>query len=383
MARFRKPLVFLFACLSLLSGCDRSTDPGRENLPPAIASASTAYASGGIAFSYRVVANDPDNSNLTIIFTYVPAWAAVEADSVYGLPTHNSKDDSIKVVVSDGQLADSAVVQVRMVPPLVVYGDSRTGHDAHRRVVAQILNVYPTVVFHSGDLVGTGTLPSDWDTFNEITAEMRNRAEFFPALGNHELQAQLYFDNFELPGNEQWYSVVRNRAHFIILNSCVDISPGSVQYQWLVDDLSSIADSIWFTAVVFHHPPYSTGAHAEDELDLRNILVPLFEEYGVDIVFNGHDHDYERSYCGDIYYIVTGGGGAPLRGQARDHPCSQLFLQQYHFCKVSVLPERIFISVINDLGEVIDEFTLPVQPRYRHRSGPSAQHGANRQPMHH
>ncbi|UCD63150.1 MAG: metallophosphoesterase, partial [Candidatus Zixiibacteriota bacterium] len=174
-----------------------------------------------------------------------------------------------------------------------------------------------------------------------------------------ELQSQLFFDNFELPNNEQWYSVVRNRVHFIILHSCVDIGETSEQYQWLVDDLSSVGDSVWFTAVVFHHPPYSTGAHVEDELGLRAILVPLFEQYGVDIVFNGHDHDYERSCCGDIFYIVTGGGGAPLRDQARDHACSQLFLMEYHFCKLSILPEGIFITVINDIGQVIDQYELP------------------------
>ncbi|MCK4236104.1 MAG: metallophosphoesterase [Candidatus Krumholzibacteria bacterium] len=50
-----------------------------------------------------------------------------------------------------------------------------------------------------------------------------------------------------------------------------------------------------FIAAIFHHPPISTGPHTEDEMGLRKTIVPLFERYGVDVVFNGHDHIYERS----------------------------------------------------------------------------------------
>lgn len=358
MALRQRLVTLIFVLMLSAAGCDQSTAPEQENEPPSIAAVATVYASGGIYFSHRPQIVDPDDSTVTVTFPYLPTWVVADADSIYGVPPDTAGNDSIKVIVSDGELADSAVVPIRLLPPLVVYGDTRTGHDAHRRVVGWIQTVHPSTVFHVGDLVNDGTLQSDWDIFNEIVADMLAQSEFFPALGNHEYQSQLFFDNFELPGNEQWYSVVRNRVHFIILNSCVDIGPGSDQYQWLHSDLASVADSIWYTAVVFHHPPYSTGAHAEDELGLRDILVPVFEQYGVDIVFTGHDHDYERSHCGGIFYIVTGGGGAPLRDQARQHPCSDLFLKQYHFCKLSVLPDEVHTKVFNDSGIVIDSFVV-------------------------
>ncbi|UCE24144.1 MAG: metallophosphoesterase [Candidatus Zixiibacteriota bacterium] len=332
------------------------------NDPPIIQSQDTSYASGGIDYTFRPQISDPDNESLAITFPHVPSWATVQADSLYGTPSDTASDDSITVIVSDGELTDTAEVYLRVMPPLVVYGDSRTGHDAHTRVVGRIMDVHPAVVFHSGDLVENGNDPSDWDIFNTITADMRAQAEFFPALGNHELQSQLFFDNFELPGNEQWYSVIRNRVLFIILNSCVEIGPASVQYQWLVDELQSVDDSVWYTAVIFHHPPYSTGYHYLECVYYRTMLVPVFEEYGVDIVFNGHDHDYERSFCGGIYYIVAGGGGAPLRDQASSYICSQLFIRQYHFCKVSVLPDRIVVKTINDLGEQLDQFEVSASP---------------------
>jgi len=328
------------------------------NDAPVISRTDTSYAAASLYYLYQPDAVDPDNADLIVSFEHTPDWLSSQSDSVYGIPPATADDDSIIVIASDGELADTANVYLRFLPHLAVYGDSRTGHDAHTRVVAQIMAALPAVVFHTGDLVEDGTDPADWDMFNAITGDLRATAEFFPALGNHELQAQLFFDNFELPGNEQWYSVVRNRTHFIILNTCVDISPTSEQYLWLLNDLASVGDSIWFTAVLFHHPPYSTGYHTEDELGLRATLVPLFEQYGVDIVFNGHDHDYERSYCGDIYYIVAGGGGAPLRDQYREHECSQLFLMQYHFCRLSILPDRMYVRVIDDLGVTVDEYEL-------------------------
>lgn len=329
------------------------------NDPPQITAPDTMFVAAGVHFSFEVVASDPEYLVLAFEFLCLPDWLSISGDVASGVPPDTIDDDSLVLVVSDGELADTAVVQLRFLPPLVVYGDTRTGHDAHRRVVAGIRANHPVAVFHVGDLVNDGDVPADWDVFNEITADMRAEAEFFPAPGNHEEQSPLYFDNFSLPGNEQWYSVERNRVHFIILNTCVDIGPGSAQYQWLLSDLSSIGDSIWFTVAVFHHPPYSTGAHAEDELGLRAILVPVFEQYGVDVAFTGHDHDYERSYCGDVYYIVTGGGGAPLRDQVRQHACSQVFLPVYHFCRLAVLPDRILVRVIDDAGALIDSWEVP------------------------
>ena len=88
-----------------------------------------------------------------------------------------------------------------------------------------------------------------------------------------------------------------------------------------------------FKIVMFHHPPYNSGSrHATEQLglDLRANLTPLFDRHGVDLVLNGHEHDYERSYPvragavvarsqdpvyadpGGTIYLVTGGGGAPL-----------------------------------------------------------------------
>ncbi len=352
---FSRATFLLIAIIcALLIACESSCD----NNNPTITSASSIEATGGIFFCYQPEGIDLDNPNTAISFEKYPSWLTADTDSLYGTPPDGFGDTSFVVIASNRSSADTLEIAIDMIPCLVVYGDTRTYHDTHRQVVAGITGVYPATVFHTGDLVDDGRVAAQWDSFNLITEQMRASAEFFPAAGNHEKQSQLYFDNFELPGNEQWYSVDRNGIHFIVLNSYVATDPVSEQYQWLENDLAQISDSTNFTIVIFHHPPYSTGPHTEDERGLRDTWVPLFEQYGVDVVFNGHDHCYERSFCGGIYYIVTGGGGAPLYDQERQHECSQIFLKSFHFCKLSTINDRLIVNVYDLAGEQIDRFEL-------------------------
>jgi len=237
--------------------------------------------------------------------------------------------------------------------PIIIYGDSRTNHQIHQKIVNEIVKTKPSLVFHTGDLVEDGLIPDQWTIFNEIISDLIKNADFYPALGNHENNSPLYFDNFDLPNNERWYIVEKNNLHFIILDSNSDCSIDSEQYLWLEDDLQNINENI-----IFHHPPFSTGPHTEDEKGLRQSIVPLFEQHGIDLVFSGHDHDYERSSYNDIYYIVTGGGGAPLRDQARTSPYSQLFIKTYHFCKLSLIDNKLIIEVYDIDSNLIDQFMI-------------------------
>ena len=242
---------------------------------------------------------------------------------------------------------------------IIVYGDSRTNHVIHRQIVNAILTRSPKIVFHSGDLVDNGNNQDQWDIFNDITSRLRAVADFYPAAGNHELETQLYYDNFTLPGNEKWYTVTYDNVLFIVLNSNLSLGAGSKQYNWLEGVLKNVDDnSIKFTAAVLHLPIFSTGQHYDDGLELRESIVPLFDMYGVDIVFSGHDHNYERLLCNDIYYIIAGGGGASLRAQKTTNPCSELFLSKYHFCKLNVIGDKLKVTVYDEDLNIIDEFSL-------------------------
>jgi len=241
---------------------------------------------------------------------------------------------------------------------VVVYGDSRTGHDEHRAIVAEIEKQDPYAIFHTGDMVDDGTVTDQWDTFNEITGEMTKDTWFYPTLGNHEGNADNYFENFTLPGNERYYSINIGRVHYTILDSAFEIGAESDQYIWAEADLKNAATKSDFQVAVFHYPPYSTGSHGDDESGMRTKIVPLLEKYGVDLVFSGHDHSYERADNNNIVYIVTGGGGASLYPQKFEKEYSKLYLESLNFCVIEMDDENMTMTAYNEKSEAIDKIVI-------------------------
>jgi 3',5'-cyclic AMP phosphodiesterase CpdA len=219
---------------------------------------------------------------------------------------------------------------------IVVFGDSQV-EEGHRKVARAVEKFKPEIIFRLGDLVDNGNDPAQWKLFNEIEAGLLKTTEYLAVLGNHEKNSLLYFENFNLPNNERWYSVERGGIHFIILDSNSDLGPGSEQYQWLAADLRSIGASCGFRVVLFHHPLFSaSNVHGDDERHIAGFLLPLFKEYGVNLVFNGHVHAYQRFFFQGIYFITSGGGGSRLVDTDKASPCLRFSAKLYHFCALEV-----------------------------------------------
>lgn len=244
-----------------------------------------------------------------------------------------------------------------------VYGDNRTVTKDHRKVTSAIAENFGdqlALCLHTGDLVTNGRTFDQWATeFFGPAQELLSRVPLYPVLGNHEENSPYYFEFFNLPGNERWYSFDQGPVHFICLDSCSSIEPNSPQYVWLIEDLEK-ASAPW-TVMSLHHPFFSSGPHGLEHPGLQQNILPLLEKYGVDIVFSGHDHLYERNKKGDIYYIVTGGGGAPVYGpsNAEHNPYSQLIAVTHHYCIVNATPDQLHLTVYDAEGRIIDDLTVP------------------------
>lgn len=235
---------------------------------------------------------------------------------------------------------------------VVVYGDTRTGTAIHQGIVNQMIPLRPDAVFNDGDLVDDGTSVSEMAQYDAIIAPLRSTSPYYAAIGNHDAPATLLMADFNL--SSRWYRVDIGDLHFIVLDSTTsDLSHGSTQYVWLVSQLQSITTGFIF--LVFHHPLLSSGAEHGSALSLAH-LIPLCEQYHVNIVFNGHDHDYERSFKNGVYYIVTGGGGAPLYPLGTLTPYSQVFKSVNHFCLLSESGGVVTVKAIDTAGNVIDQF---------------------------
>lgn len=97
------------------------------------------------------------------------------------------------------------------------------------------------------------------------------------------------------------------------------MAPGSVQFCWLTNDLASSTKPWKF--LFLHLPVMHSGHHRFDDengngiydfQELQELLAPMANQYGVQRIFSGHDHDYERLNPRlGVQQIVTGGGGRP------------------------------------------------------------------------
>lgn len=247
----------------------------------------------------------------------------------------------------------------------VVFGDTREGRSVHRAIVNRIVDVAPDFVIHTGDMVESGAAAPCWDDFFWIEGPLLRSVPFYPTLGNHEDDGApnvqtLYFDIFHLPGVERWYSFDYGNARFISLKADgypVDTYfPDQEQLDWLESQLASNTQP--WTFVFFHMGVFTSRSEDFLETGMRSRLVPLFERYGVDAVFTGHNHGYERIEVNDITYITSAGGGAPLYDFADPEPGSQVAAHAFHFVLLDVAGDRVDGQAVDSHGEILDRFVL-------------------------
>lgn len=263
---------------------------------------------------------------------------------------------------------------------VVVYGDSRSVPEAHQQVVEAIDASDPDLILHVGDLVYHGRTYDEWGPqFFSPAADVLAETPIVVAWGNHEYYGDgpLWPADLLSPpegGTETWYGFTYGCSRFIGLNSYEDadgvsLAPGSDQHAWLSEELQSAPyqGASWQFAF-FHHPPYTSGPHLSEETTARENLVPLFEAHGMDMVFNGHNHHYERSLKSGIHYVVTGGGGAPLRGfpNVDENPYSVVRAETYQFVTLDVdcRAGRAVFNAWDVDGSVIDGPIVLTDSRY-------------------
>lgn len=255
----------------------------------------------------------------------------------------------------------------------VVFGDSGTGKDKQSEIARQIFRVKPDLGLITGDVVyREGALEDYTNKYFLPYRDIISSVCFFTAMGNHDYrtdEGKPYLDTFVLPANnhaqtEKYYSFDYGNAHFVCLDSNLEIGgrEEEEQFEWVKEDLSS-TEKLW-KFVFLHHPPYSSSHHGSD-VDIRTRYCPLFENYSVDMVFCGHDHNYERTVkINDFFpekngvtYIVTGGGGARLY-KAGESEWTAFSEEIHHFVRVKISGETLLLTAIDHRGELFDRLIL-------------------------
>lgn len=308
-----------------------------------------------------------------------------------------------------------------------VLGDAGTANGDQRAVRDAYYNYVGTdhtdmILFLGDNAYDAGTdAEYQYALFENMYEDKLQNTVSWSCLGNHDGASANssdmsgpYYNIFALPqnaesgglasGTEAYYSINYGNIHFVCLDSYdSDRSESGAMHTWLENDLAAHT-SDWLVAF-WHHPPYSRGSHTSDlEIELiqmRNNFLPLLEDYGVDLVFCGHSHSYERSYMihdhynlslffsqnsnadvgggngdgrvdGDGAYqktingndagvgtvYLTAGSSGKTSGGLLNHPAMFISLNELGSCVFEAENNQMNVKFINDQGNVADHFTI-------------------------
>jgi predicted phosphodiesterase len=246
-----------------------------------------------------------------------------------------------------------------------VLGDTGTGGSAQYEVAAQLERARAVFPFEFVIMVGDNMYgperPRDFVHKFEVPYKPLLDAgiPFYATLGNHDDPNQRFYEPFNM-GGERYYTFRKasqetDGVRFFALDSTY---MGEEQLAWLRKQLEA-SGSRWKIAF-FHHPLYSSGGRHGSEEDLRAVLEPLFLEHGVNVVFAGHEHLYERLKPQKGITYFTAGASAKLRmGDLRKTEMTAVgFDSDYSFMLVEIAGEAMHFQAITRTGRLVDSGTI-------------------------
>lgn len=256
------------------------------------------------------------------------------------------------------------------------FGSADARNDLTAEMLAEIID--PTndfdMLFFLGDLVEYGFQSDQWhDAFNALSPTTSVIPTRF-AVGNHDTlfsgfgkyQSYCYPQGMELQtGSRLWYRIDVGKVHFLILDlEWSAESFTSAQAVWLETQLEDIPAEDW-KIVMSHGFYYGSGSFDNgwkwyDNPETIDRLTPIFEKYGVDLVFSGHNHQLELLQNSGVVYAICGSfGGIPDTERTYTSPSSLWYMSGlYAFIDV-ILDGNQCILIFRDPDfEALETFTL-------------------------
>jgi predicted phosphodiesterase len=232
----------------------------------------------------------------------------------------------------------------------LAFGDTRSGPLAMEGVIQEMRKVYAvdpayqSINIQAGDWVSSDAESSwttQWFNNNAETVALLSEQPINGVKGNHENASgySKYYPKYypfpyvnaqpkagdPLSFNNLYYSFDYGPVHFTVVDQYSTYTVGSAQYNWVVNDLATTTKP--WKILVYHEPAWTAGTHGNNTTTQR-IFDPLIKQYGVDLVYAGHNHNYARCQFNDgdntvvpgvpdsiipkVPYITNGGGGAGL-----------------------------------------------------------------------
>lgn len=312
--------------------------------------------------------------------------AAITEVTIGDLKPHTRYFYRVTCTDESGATLKSDLKSFQTAPPadqawaFAIVGDTQRNPVVTKKCADGAFACRPNFLLHCGDVVDDGFAKNQWleDLFAPC-AELMSQIPTFPVIGNHEKDSHWYYDYFALPKPEYRYTFHYGNAQFFMLDTNRPLKPGTEQYEWLEKELAA-SKAEWKFAC-HHHPCFSSdeddyGDHVKGRAIAgysygypnAKHAIALYEKYGVDIVFNGHIHVYERTWPilnlkvnlkNGVRYITSGGGGGHLETPAPQRTWFSLHVNRaHHFCHVAVFDRTMVFKAYDIEGRLFDTFEL-------------------------
>ena len=275
-------------------------------------------------------------------------------------------------------------------------GDAQTGLERWGRLLKAAYRRHPDIDFIllAGDLVDRGNERTNWDHFFLRADGVFDRVPLMPCVGNHEyldMGPRLYRAFFELPRNGPKGSDPDLVYRFECGDTCVAVLDSTIavcdpsqarrQAEWLDATLES-SKAAW-KFVLFHHPVYPSHPW-RDTPALREHWVPIFDKHHVDLVLQGHDHAYLRTYPmrrhrrvegpgeGTIYVIAVSGDKFVDQARRDYIEVGRSGVSTYQTIDIDRPSNRLTYRAWTEDGKIVDELGINKPRRIGHKTGPSS-----------
>lgn len=246
-------------------------------------------------------------------------------------------------------------------------GDNGTGDRPQYEVAQQMTRLHSEfpfdLVIMLGDNMYGSQRPADFTRkFEQPYAPLLSiGVKFQAALGNHDTPEQIFYKPYNMNG-QRYYTYTRNNVRFFALDSTL---MDRKQVAWIESALRDSRED--WKICYFHHPLYSNAARHGSSVDLRILIEPIFVKYGVNVVFSGHDHVYERIQPQKgINYFVSGAAGQLRPGNVRrSSQTAASFDQDQSFMAVEISGTDMFFQAISRTGKTVDSGVIRRQGQAR------------------